>query len=65
MHAALIALLTYGPVLGRGRTPDSVIVRWGTSTSAPTRLDVQLAGSATPMTLPMRVVRSTLAPVHG
>ncbi|MGZ6780933.1 MAG: metallophosphoesterase, partial [Mycobacterium sp.] len=30
--------LTYGPIIGRGVTPDKMIVKWGTSSSAPATL---------------------------
>lgn len=41
------AEFTYGPILGRGATPDSIVIRWGTAGSAPTELDFRTGGGAT------------------
>lgn len=38
--------VTYGPILGRGSAPDTMIVRWGTSSEAATELQVRRAGDA-------------------
>lgn len=40
------AAFTYGPILGRGPTPDSMVVRWGTAASAPTELRYRRAGES-------------------
>jgi hypothetical protein len=38
--------LTYGPIVGRGATPDQMIVRWGTDASTgPSSLAVRVLGS--------------------
>jgi MYXO-CTERM domain-containing protein len=56
--AARAQTLTYGPILGRGVTPDHMIVKWGTAAQGdPSQISYRVKGAATFQTLPFAAAR--------